>query len=81
MKSIIKEDSVFYVLRANGKDDAYLVHVNPAVFEGTSWTYQNIEAAVAGTHHVTAIAPEHYDGVITAEATVTLDGDGNLVIY
>ena len=75
------EDQIYYVLRAGGADDVYFVHIAPAVFEGTSWTYQNIEAAVTGTHHVTVIDPAYYDGEITAEVTVTLDGDGNLVIY
>lgn len=75
------EHLIYYVLRDGGKDDAYLVHIDPAIFEGTSWTYQKIEIAVTGTHHVTVIAPEHYDGEITAEVTVTVDGDGNIEIH
>lgn len=73
------ENLIYYVLRAGGADDVYLVHIDPAVFEGTSWTYQKIEIAVTGTHHVTVISPEHYDGDITAEVTVTLDDSGNLI--
>lgn len=73
------ENWIYHVLRAGGADDVYLVHIDPAVFEGTSWTYQKIEIAVTGTDHVTVISPEHYDGDITAEVTVTLDDSGNLM--
>lgn len=73
------ENLIYYVLRAGGADDVYLVHIDPAVFEDTALTYQNVEIAVTGTGHVTVISPEHYDGDITAEVTVTLDDSGNLM--
>ena len=73
------ENLIYNVLRDSGEDDTYLVHIDPAVFEDTALTYQNIEIAVTGTHHVTVISPEHYDGDITAEVTVTLDDSGNLM--
>lgn len=75
------ETYVYYVLRDNGRDDVYLVHIDPIVFEGTSWTYQRLEIAVTDSNHVRVIAPEYYDGVITEEVTVTLDDDGNLAIF
>lgn len=75
------ENYIYYVLRAGGADDAYLVHFDAEAFCGTSWRYQEIEIAVTGSNHVTVIDPEYYDGVITEEVTVTLDDDGHLVIY
>ena len=75
------EDMIYYVLGECGKDKAYLVHVDPSIFSGTSWTFQKIESAVTGTNHVTVIAPEHYDGAINGEVTVSLDADGNLSIH
>lgn len=72
------EHLIYYVLRDKGKDDVYLVHIDPAVFEGTPWTNQKVEIAVTGTNHVTVIAPENYEGTITTEVTVTLDEDGNI---
>lgn len=75
------EDMIYYVLGECGKDKAYLVHIDPSIFSGTSWTFQKIESAVTGTNHVTVIAPEHYDGAINGEVTVSLDADGNLSIH
>lgn len=74
------EDVIYHVLGVNGKDKAYLVHINPDIFAGTDWTYQRIEIAVTGTNHVTVTAPEHYDGEITDEVVVGLDADGQLCI-
>ena len=73
------EDVIYYVLRDGGKDDAYLVHIDLSILE--RYRYAEIERAVTGTQHVTVIAPEHYDGEITDEVTVTVDGDGNIEIY
>lgn len=75
------ESLIYYVLRGSGEDDVYLVHIDPAVFAGTSWMYQQIELAVTDTPHVMVISPENYDGDITDEVTVTVDSDGNLKIY
>lgn len=74
------EDVIYHVLGVNGKDKAYLVHIDPDVFAGTDWTYQRIEIAVTGTNHVTVTAPEHYDGEITDEVVVSLDADRQLCI-
>lgn len=75
------ENLIYYVPHADGADDVYLVHIDPAVFDGTSWTYQKIEIAVTGTNYVAVIDPQYYDGTITAEVAVTLDDDGKLSIY
>ena len=76
-------DKIYYVKRPGdgSEDDVYLVHINPAVFDGTSWMYQQIEIAVTDTPHVMVISPESYDGDITDEVTVTIDDDGSLKIY
>ncbi|MCX4373301.1 MAG: hypothetical protein OSJ58_16070 [Dysosmobacter sp.] len=77
------KDEIYYIKQPGdgSEDDVYLVHIDPAVFEGTSWMYQQIELAVTGTPHVMVISPENYDGDITNEVTVTVDSDGNLEIY
>lgn len=61
------KDEIYYIKQPGdgSEDDVYLVHIDPAVFEGTSWMYQQIELAVTGTPHVMVISPENYDGDIT----------------
>lgn len=79
-KTNISENFVYYVPRAGGRDDAYLVHIHPEVFCGTNWRYQNIEYAVSGTNHVMVSKLEHYPDEITQEVDVTLADNGRLCI-
>lgn len=73
------EDLIYYVLRAGGQDDVYLVHIDKKIFIETSWTYQKIEIAVTGSNHVTVIDPENYNGAISREVTVTSDNGGLII--
>lgn len=73
------EDVVYYVLGEGGRDREYLVHIDLSVLE--RYRDAEIERTVTGTHHVSAILPERYDGEITTEVTVTLDNSGKISVY
>lgn len=57
----------------------YLVHIDNEVLK--EYTYQRLEVIITGTNHVTVCAPEHYDGTIDEEVSVTLDEINNLLIF
>ena len=74
------EDLVYTIGIPNqGRDFTSLVHIDEAVLE--HFRYAEIERMVTGTNHVTVCAPEHFTGTIDEEVFVTLDDNGEVVIY